>query len=93
MAPMANDIKRADTNCCHKYCISNWLNQQAIRTDFLDILLFIEGVWQSFVSFYEFEAKIYFNFAKTQVWGKYKNTTFLLLKKEILFWFNIFRFN
>ena len=40
----------------------------------------MEGVWQSYVSFYEFEAEIYFNFAKTLVQGKLKN--YLLTSKE-----------
>ena len=41
----------------------------------------MEGVWQSYVSFYEFEAKIYFNFAKTQVRGRIKKN-YLLTSKE-----------
>ena len=77
MAPMANDIKK------NRYeLLPQVLHQQLIKPAshqnrlFLDILLFIEGVWQSFVSFYEFEVKIYLIFAKTQVWGKMKKLLF-----------------
>ena len=68
-------------NNWHKY-YTTWVKPASCQNRiFLEILLLREGVWKSFVSFYEFEAKIYFNFAKTQVWGKNKKNYFLTSKE------------